>query len=316
MSTDLPSPHTTLAILLGASRYPKYAEWGENPAFARSARAFKEYLVGTFQLDDSQILDLFDRDDHADELTEQIAAFLQSRVAQVEDPAAGPRDVIVHYVGHGFFDRDRHSYCLSLKRTNARDELTSSLPASSLRRAIDNECPRLRRYYILDACFAQGAIESWQADDSALCRKFWDGPAPEGCVLFSAASKRDVALCHKNSPCSLFTGALLQVLGEGDAEQAGPLTLRHVWRLTREAIPKFPLPDLPPEGRPMPYLDLPIQDHGDVADVPLFPNPKACPIVQESIEESSVRVLGNYQRFVQTEWRSHWSEVIRDGRDA
>jgi hypothetical protein len=309
MTTDLPSPHTTLAILLGASRYPKYATWGENPAFARSAQAFKEYLCSKFRLDEFQILDLFDSDDHADELTEQIAEFLRLRVAQIEDPAGRPRDVIVHYVGHGFFDKDHDSYCLSLNRTNARDELTSSLPASSLRRAIDNECPRLRRYYILDACFAQGALKSWQADDSALWRKFWEGPAPEGCALFSAASERDVALCQKGSPSSLFTGALLQVLHEGDAEQDGPLTLRQVWRLTREAVHTFPMPGLPPEGRPMPHLDLPRQDQGDVADVPLFPNPKSCPVVQETIEETAARVLGNYQRFVQTEWRSHWSEV-------
>jgi hypothetical protein len=40
-----PSPETTLAIILGASEFPKQPNLVSSQAFQNSAKAFKEYLL-------------------------------------------------------------------------------------------------------------------------------------------------------------------------------------------------------------------------------------------------------------------------------
>ena len=245
MTTDLPSPHTTLAILLGASRYPKYATWGENPAFARSARAFRDYLLAVFGLRHDQLLDLFDSDDHAAEVTRQIRDFLKSHVADADKPAR-PRDAIVYYVGHGCFDEGRR-YCLSLNATDEEDIATSSLPASSLRKAVDTHGRHLRRYYIMDCCFAREMLKSLMTNDTSLSRKFWDGPAPEGFALLSATSHEDVAFGEPTDEFTLFSGAVVEALRQGDPRLDERLTLAQVCEL-RHARDSEPGSATPPDA--------------------------------------------------------------------
>jgi hypothetical protein len=81
------------------------------------------------------------------------------------------------------------------------------------------------------------------------------------------------------------------------------LTLAQVCELAHAVIQNREVPH-----RPTPHVDSPKKEHGDVAHVPLFPNPASSSYVPETLEETTARVLGNYQRLVQTEWHSHWSE--------
>jgi hypothetical protein len=66
---------------------------------------------------------------------------------------------------------------------------------------------------------------------------------------------------------------------------------------------------MPAEARPIPHLDSPRQEHGDIRYVPLFPNAAARPVPKETAEERAARVIGNYQRWVQADWQARWSEV-------
>src|SRR5260221_614620 len=56
------SENSTLALLLGASEYPD-ADDLSNPAFERSARAFRSYLLNSLKLNERNIFYHFNEDD-------------------------------------------------------------------------------------------------------------------------------------------------------------------------------------------------------------------------------------------------------------
>jgi len=65
MDNQVPSPRTTLAILLGASTWPDSPDFPGSQAFANAAAGFRKYLFAPdlFGLPKENALDLFDVDD-------------------------------------------------------------------------------------------------------------------------------------------------------------------------------------------------------------------------------------------------------------
>jgi hypothetical protein len=304
MEIEPPTPNTTLAILLGASKFPESKRWDENPCFARSSEAFHRYLAETCRLRREQTLYLFDREEEANAIDKRIVEFLQERVENADDDDQ-PRDLVVHYVGHGCSDDG--NFCLSLNTTRDDNVLLSSLPASSLLRTIDKHARKMRRYFIIDCCFARELLKSAMADESALARQFWPGQAPAGSALLSAASEKETAVGDPDAPLTLFTGTLIEVLEEGDPDIERPLSLRDV---CPEICRRIQASDR--DYKPRPHLDSPKQTEGDVSTVPLFPNPAWRPVPVETLEEVMGRVLGDYRQTVQDEWQARWSEVVDD----
>ena len=111
-ATAPPTPDTTFVVLLGASRYPRNEKLS-NEQFLRSAKAVRQYFEAqdAFSLPSTNLLWLFDSPDAPSDLDGRIRDFLRS--AGHRDEASRPRDVIVHHIGHGFFD-DQKSSSLAL----------------------------------------------------------------------------------------------------------------------------------------------------------------------------------------------------------
>jgi hypothetical protein len=109
-----PAPESTLAVVLGASEYPRNPAW-TNPVLGASARAVCDYLRSPtgLAMRPAQLLDLFDAAGGPPEQLLQIAAFLTTA-------GAGARDLILYYVGHGCFDHD--DYCLGIRATERDDD--------------------------------------------------------------------------------------------------------------------------------------------------------------------------------------------------
>jgi len=129
--------------MLGASQYPR-DEKLSNEQFLHTAEAVRQYFQSrdAFALPSDNLLWLFDSPEAPSELDGRIRDFLRS--ARQRDEASRPRDVIVYYIGHGFFD-DQKSYFLALHslRPDAPD---SSYRFKSLQLAIKSEARHARKY--------------------------------------------------------------------------------------------------------------------------------------------------------------------------
>src|SRR2546426_12464604 len=103
LEAKVPSPQTTLVILLGASAWPFSPEFQSSEAFANAARRLKAYFLNPrpFGLPAENLLDLFDADQSADELDVAIGQFLQQRLATMKTTSNAARDVLLYFIGHG-----------------------------------------------------------------------------------------------------------------------------------------------------------------------------------------------------------------------
>src|SRR5579864_3198083 len=165
MIAETPSPQTTLAILLGASQWPNSPQFQSSEAFANSAIRLKEYLlsVNQFKLPRENLLDLFNSPKTWDEIDEEIGKFLDQRISAMKISENAARDVLIYFIGHGGFADQSQDYHLALYRTRHGSGLrASAIPMKSLVETILEKARHLRRFMILDCCFAGSAFRSFQ----------------------------------------------------------------------------------------------------------------------------------------------------------
>src|SRR5947209_837576 len=130
MEARVPSPQTTLLILLGASEWPLFPEFQSSEAFAHAARGLKAYFLDPkrFGLSPENVLDVFNSNHSADEQDAQIGQFLEQRIAALNATSHAARDLLVYFVGHGgFVGRDSDFY-LAIRRTRMENPRTSGIP--------------------------------------------------------------------------------------------------------------------------------------------------------------------------------------------
>lgn len=158
-----PTPATTLAILLGASEWPRAPTFDSSVAFSNSANRFREYLVrpDLFGLPKENLLDLFDSNGSPDEIDTAIHDFLEDRSSKAEN-SPPPTDVVVIFIGHGGFDRF-NDFFLAIKRTRSANLKPSSIDIRALSETVKQQGRQLRRYIILDCCFAGSANSAFQS---------------------------------------------------------------------------------------------------------------------------------------------------------
>src|SRR5258708_18827739 len=110
-TSRLPSPQTTLVILLGASQWPYDPdEFPAYKAFQAAAEQIYYYFVDTFGIPQDHILQLFNTEISANAIDEKIYDHLARFKGQA-------RVVIVYYIGHG---QDTNSGQLYLAIRNTR----------------------------------------------------------------------------------------------------------------------------------------------------------------------------------------------------
>lgn len=109
---------SVVAVIFGASEFPRSDALSASPAFERSARGFSEYLKSDrgFGLAEHRILDLFDDDANVIDQNDRLIEHLQRH--------GDASDLIVYYVGHGGFLPDRE-YFLALRSTRQGSEVVN-----------------------------------------------------------------------------------------------------------------------------------------------------------------------------------------------
>ncbi|WP_189092900.1 hypothetical protein [Deinococcus ruber] len=238
------------------------------------------------------VLNLFDTEISALDQNFRLRSFLREREAEQEQR---PTDLIIYYVGHGSFGYNNNEYFLTLRTTLADDPYTFSFSLRALANILRTHARTMRRYLILDACFAAAAAPLMSDNDavrriekSTITNTAWaseydtaNQAVSYGTTLLCASSKDDPA--YFGEELTHFTEALLLALQRGDPLGGPLLSIQNVrdlaWRHLRE---------LHADSTAHPEIHSPDQrGHADIGRIGLFPNPSAG-LPNETIEPQLV----------------------------
>jgi hypothetical protein len=269
MTAALPQAERTRVVMLGGSTYPRNPAF-DNPRFRRSAEALRAYFLdpAAFNLSERNLLWLFDSKDGPNEQNDQIEAFLRGAMQGPEEQR--PLDVIIVFIGHGFFDDSRRYYLAvpSFKPGAAEYSYAFRL----LQRTVKEQMRFARKFYLLDACYSASAARELMSAEPVAQRVLSELEAgasedlPErGTAALCAASKDEEALAPEAEDYTMFSGALLSAL-EDSSFVADALSLHQLHGLIDALIRKrFGETAVHPE------IHVPEQKQGDIAAIPLFP---------------------------------------------
>jgi chaperonin GroEL len=294
-----PTPVQTLAVLLGASVYRYAPKLARGPAFYNSSQQFGQYLTDTMGLPYENVASFFDEGRSAGDQLRDIRDFLERRAAELKNAGTPPRDLIVHYVGHGLFSGSDSDYCLAVRATDEQNEGYTSIRMRDLAAVIRNSATFLRKYLILDCCFSGAAYAQFQSGPLSVVqvkvRDLLDDESPQrGTSLLCSASAKDPSVAPKGQPRTMFSDCLLTVLAEGRHDFGPRLSFSELGELVRIRIKETYR-----DTGVRPEVHSPDQRSGDVSRVPLFPNPassKAAAKETEREEEQKRAELENLWR--------------------
>jgi hypothetical protein len=266
MGSDQPNSESTVALILGAAEFPRHPELKSNPAFLNAATQFKNYLVSAdgLGLGDSNVLNLFDADEEQSSLDGLVSDFLCRENTQ------HIRDIVVYYVGHGYFSGE--DYFLALRRTR-QNKPYSGYPIKALAQTLRENARHSRKYVLLDCCFAAKAVAEFQGIGAlqAVVQKtaseFEGRDAGRGTALLCASGPTNPARTPLGAPCTMFTSALIDVLRNDPGGGGRRLTLHQIRDLTYSRIIEL----FPDDDPVRPEVHSPNQPDGDIAKLPLFP---------------------------------------------
>ena len=282
MEEKAPSPQTTLLILLGASEWPQFPEFQASKAFANVVQRLKAYFLNPqpFGLPAENLLDLFDSEKNADELDVEISQFLERRLIDMKKAGNPARDVLLYFVGHGgFVGRDSDFY-LAIRKTRTNNPLSSGLQLKALAHTLKESTRFMRRFIILDCCFAATAHGCFQGSQDEVAikkineefhvvQKASGSSIPtRGTTLLCSSSHKVPSRLLPNDSSTMFAKAFLDVLIQGTDSPQDLLTVREVMDATANLLKEI-------EDAPQPEVHSPDQSEGDVADLPFFPNTHA-----------------------------------------
>lgn len=221
-------------------------------------------------------LDLFDDDRSWPDQLLAARTWLRERIGDARTKGNPAENVIVHYVGHGWFKPNSDDHLLTINHTDRDDKAATSAALSSLNDMLKREARPLRRYYLLDACFAAASVRDLMADHGEVIERqvgqilrIWpEEVATRGVAALCSADKSSIASAKGQNSVTQFTDGLLAVLNEGGASLGDGMSLRQVTLKLREVLRAR-------YGDEMvhPVLVAPNDEGGGIAGVPLFPNP-------------------------------------------
>lgn len=269
MDTQRVSPDKTLAVLLGASDFPK-AALTPSPQFKRSAEAFQKYLLDPtgFNLPRENLLNLFDSPHPSSRIDEEVSDFLQAPVRKDTPAEQRIENVFVYHVGHGGFSPESEYY-LSIRETRDGNRLSSSYAVKSLARTIKDNAAFARRFIIFDSCFAASAYKEFQSGPLQVAVLAVNDALPpsKGTALLCASGPKNPAKAPPDLTYTMFSGASLDVLTKGDPQHLDYLSFDNVAELVHQRIR-----DLHDDEAVRPEIHFPDQTEGAIGKVAIFPN--------------------------------------------
>lgn len=281
MNVPAPQPQRTMVVMLGGSIHPRKPTL-DNPSFKRSAEALRAYFLEpmAFNLPEANLLWLFDSDLSPDKLNDEIEAFLHRAMQAPKEQAA--RDVIVIFIGHGFFDDSRNYYLATPSFKPGSPEYSYSF--KRLQRTVKEQMRFARKFYLLDACYSAAAAGVMMSAEPVAQHVLMEVKAaaaedlPErGTAALCAASSDDAALAPQGEIYTMFSGALLSILQDPPVS-ADALSLHQLHGLVDDFIRKrFG------ELAVRPEIHVPEQKQGDIASIPLFRLRRAEPMAASGV---------------------------------
>src|SRR5258705_6499833 len=190
-------PAGMLAVILGASNFPDAPKVSEGRAFYLSAADIKQYLSheSGLAIPRHNILSLFDDSRSPTDQLMEIAKFLSRRTLELKNEGSRAQDLLIYYVGHGLFTRGDQAYCLAVRSTNEINEGASSIRSNDLASVIKEHGAFLRRYLILDCCFAASIYKEFQSGPLNAVRAQIQHELPErGTALLCSSSPREASI--------------------------------------------------------------------------------------------------------------------------
>ena len=269
MNPAPPEAERTLVLMLGGSTYPRNPDFN-NPRFKQSAEDLRAYFLdsATFKLPESNLLWLFDSPGSPNELNDEIETFLREAMQRPEEQR--PQDVIIVFIGHGFFDDSRSYYLATPSFKPGAPEY--SYRFKLLQRTVKDQMRFARKFYLLDACYSASAASELMSAEPVAQRVLNEVQAgavedlpQRGTAALCAASKDHEALAPETEKYTMFSGALLSVLRDPPIPPE-TLSLYHLHSLVSNHIRNRFGPTAV-----NPQIHVPDQTQGDIASIPLFP---------------------------------------------
>lgn len=268
----------TLLISIGGSAYPNAAGLRHH-SFAHSSCALSRFLSQSEGgiVGEGDHLDLFDSHDAWARQLMTIRSWLRGKLRdRTSTEGERPRNLLVHYVGHGMFKPNSADHFLSINETDAEYRTPTSASLGALNDVLLGEAAWQRRIYLIDACFAAASVKDLMGAPEDAIEVNIGGII--GAWPSTEAGKRGVAaLCSADRTATAdaggqrnltqFTDGLLSVFENGDPESGNELTLRRVHELLRGTLTARY------EDRAVhPVLVAPEDGDGGIAAVPIFKN--------------------------------------------
>jgi 5'-deoxynucleotidase YfbR-like HD superfamily hydrolase len=308
-----PTGPTTLALILGASHFPSKDTLTPHSSFANSAKKFQHYLGSAtgLNLPDANIRSFFDSSADSPSIHKEIRSFLNDRRKELHATGTPARDLICYYVGHGDFTQNRE-YLLAIQATTDGIEAQTSLLVSQLAATIRASARQLRQFLIFDACFSAASVNEFQSASAAIAReKVADAfrTFASGTLLFTSSSAKEASMAPESAELTMFTGAMLAALSNGDPQGKVRLTFDELRDLTEQQII-----DSGNANPVRPELHAPGQASGNLATLPFFPNPARTAIgLEEVVRECVVETYftqGEF-RFPDSKDEDYFKHIVR-----
>jgi hypothetical protein len=280
-----PSPQTTLGILLGASKWP-HSSLQDSLAFAKSAQKVRDYFLhsGRFGIRQENWLDLFDRNQSSPyEVDRRISTFLQERTSLMKKAGMPAKDLLFYYIGHGIFALGPdQAFHLAIRSTRDESLRASAIAMAALAETLKTNARQLRRFVILDCCFAAEAFKymqsaPYQAAQKQTISAFEEksrghGFPRKGTTLLCSSGHKEASLLLPDESGTMFSEAFIQTLVMGNARQREKTHLSlYDMKMVLEGV----LEHSTKGNAPRPFVSSPDQSDGDVASIPFFPNARA-----------------------------------------
>jgi hypothetical protein len=269
MAGSEPNPRQTLALLIGASVFPRLPELAQGKAFYNAAQDFLEYLTSSDGLGlpaGNVNWSLFDDSRSPSDQLQLLRDFLEKRSNHLKSKGTPVQDLILSYVGHGLFAGP--DYCLAVHGTVKGSEGFTSIRVRDLASALRDQARFIRKFLIFDCCFSAQAYREFQSAPMTVARlKLLEELPQRGTTLLCSSSANDASLAPEGHPLTMFSESLMRVLQTGHPRLGPKLSLSELGDLV-----KLDIRETHKGSGVRPEVHSPDQGEGDIANLALFPN--------------------------------------------
>lgn len=257
-----------LALILGAHDFPESPRLAPNSSFFNSASDVFKYLrdKGGLAVPEPNIHWLFDDCRSPSEQLKDIGSFIHRRTHELKGKGLQVKDLLLYYVGHGLFSDQ--TYCFAVRSTNENNEGASSIRAVDLAKEIKRNATFRRHFLIIDCCFSAAIIKEFQSGPLQVARiKLQEGFPQRGTAILCSSNARDASRAPEGLDHTMFSDALISVLRQGHPNLGPRFSISELADLVREHLRNEYDEWVRPE------VHSPDQSEGDIANIPMFPNP-------------------------------------------